>query len=238
MPRKGGLEAADRGRCPFALGISGDVTMSQNDHSKSAVQEAYDPNEPTVQENPLVKVFGKETKTEILWAIIDSSSTLMSVSDIAEYTDLSRGAVNRNIIEPVEMGILEQDDIGRGRAFALAETSITDAISELKEIDEEAFREILSDSPKLKILAAMRFAKHGLTDAATLVDLTGLGQTTVYRHLPELQERGVIVESESINGTQTYALNKRDKFCQQLFQLDHKLNFAMPEPVAPDPPRV
>lgn len=97
--------------------------------------------------------------------------------------------------------------------------------------DEEAYAEdsiltkLLGDGPKVKILTAFLADPDPEFDytVTEIADLAGVSRNTVYRHLDDLQETGVIVKTRESGSSPRYKFNKENDAAKRIAQLEWDL---------------
>jgi DNA-binding transcriptional ArsR family regulator len=84
---------------------------------------------------------------------------------------------------------------------------------------------LLGDRPKVRLLTALLSEPDPKYDynITELADLAGISRNTVYRHLPELEELGVVTETRTSGASQRYKLNDSHPTVEHLKKLEWKL---------------
>ena len=86
-----------------------------------------------------------------------------------------------------------------------------------------ALTEMLGDGPKVTILAAFLVEPEYDLNKTEAADMAGVSRNTVYRHLDDLTEMGVVVETRKIGGSQRYKINKDNPVAKKLAELEWEL---------------
>lgn len=105
------------------------------------------------------------------------------------------------------------------------QTNTTDATADGDEVYAEGtpLTQLLGDGPKVRILAALLGDPdfdHSITEIA---DLAGVSRNTVYRHLDDLRDLGVVVKTRETGGSKRYQIDKDDPVARKLADLEWEL---------------
>lgn len=86
-----------------------------------------------------------------------------------------------------------------------------------------ALTEMLGDGPKVKILSAFLAEPDYDLNKTEVAEMAGVSRNTVYRHLDDLTEMGVVVETRETGGSQRYKINKANPAAKKLAELEWEL---------------
>lgn len=91
--------------------------------------------------------------------------------------------------------------------------------------DDSALTVLLGDSPKVAILAAFLADPDPDFDynVTEIANLAGVSRNTVYRHLDDLKEIGVITKTRETGGSPRYKFNKDNPAAKRVAQLEWEL---------------
>lgn len=111
-----------------------------------------------------------------------------------------------------------------GRLIVSTPTTTDDATRDSEVYAEgTALTELFGDGPKVKILAAFLAEPdfdHNVTDIARL---SGVTRKTVYKHLDDLLELGVVEKTRETGGSPRYKLDKENEAAKLVGQLEWEL---------------
>lgn len=86
-----------------------------------------------------------------------------------------------------------------------------------------ALTELFGDHPKVKILAALLSeSQHDIT-ISDIAELADVHRTTVYDHLDDLEELGVVRETRKAAGSPMYQINRDNTVAEDLHELQLNL---------------
>ena len=88
---------------------------------------------------------------------------------------------------------------------------------------------LLGNNPKVKILASLLSENDHDINATDIARLAGVSRSTVYRHLDDLQELGVVVHTRDVGGSPMYRINRDSQVAEDLAQLEWDLLDVVPE---------
>lgn len=86
-----------------------------------------------------------------------------------------------------------------------------------------ALTKLFGDAPKVKILASMLSESDHDLNITQIAELAGIHRTTVYDHLEDLVEIGVVEETRTVGGSQMYQINKDSKVAEDVAKLEWDL---------------
>lgn len=86
-----------------------------------------------------------------------------------------------------------------------------------------ALTEMLGDGPKVKILSAFLAEPEYDLNKTEVADMAGISRNTVYRHLDDLTEMGVVIETRETGSSQRYKINKDNAAAKKLAELEWEL---------------
>jgi len=89
--------------------------------------------------------------------------------------------------------------------------------------DGTALTKLLGESPKVKIIASLLSENDVDLNVTDIADLAGLHRTTVYDHLDNLQELGVVVKTREVSGSPMYRINRDSDVAEDLATLEWDL---------------
>jgi DNA-binding transcriptional ArsR family regulator len=95
--------------------------------------------------------------------------------------------------------------------------------------DGTALTKLLGESPKVKILASLLSESDVDLNVTDIAELAGLHRTTVYDHLDDLTDLGVVVETRTVGGSPMYQINRDSDVAEGLAQLEWDLLDAIAE---------
>jgi DNA-binding transcriptional ArsR family regulator len=86
-----------------------------------------------------------------------------------------------------------------------------------------ALTEMLGGGPKVKMLSAFLAEPEYDLNKTEIADMAGVSRNTVYRHLDDLTEMGVVIETRETGGNQRYKINKDNPAAKKLAELEWEL---------------
>lgn len=93
-------------------------------------------------------------------------------------------------------------------------------------VDDSLLVEFLSDTPKLKIIAALLTEGSYEVYVSQLAEMAGVARQTLYNdHLEDLKEWGIIEEGRKVGNSQLYRLNVQSPLVAILGLLQEELVF-------------
>lgn len=88
--------------------------------------------------------------------------------------------------------------------------------------ENAALTELFGDSPKVKILAVL-LQQGRDTNVSTIADVGGMSRSSVYRHIEDLIDLGVVEKTREIGGSPLYQINKDSAVSNKLAALEWAL---------------
>lgn len=104
----------------------------------------------------------------------------------------------------------------------MATTNSTHNTEESTFAEESALTDLFGDHPKTKILAALLSEARDV-NITRIADLGGMSRSTVYKHVEDLQDLGVVEQTRKIGGSPLYQLNRESDVAEKLGQLEWAL---------------
>lgn len=89
--------------------------------------------------------------------------------------------------------------------------------------DADVLTALLGKRARVKVLAALLDEDTHDLNAAQIAESAGIHRTTVYEHLDQLEDLGVVVQTREISGSKMYRINRDNRFVQTLVQLKQDL---------------
>lgn len=81
---------------------------------------------------------------------------------------------------------------------------------------------LFGDHPKTKILAAFTAESRDVS-ITRLSDLAGSSRSTIYNHIEDLMELGVVEQTRKVGGSPLYQLNRDSPTAKNIAQLEWEL---------------
>lgn len=88
--------------------------------------------------------------------------------------------------------------------------------------EESALTDLFGDHPKTKILAVLLSEARDV-NITRIAELGGMSRSTVYKHVEDLQELGIVEQTRKIGGSPLYQLNRESDVAEKLGQLEWDL---------------
>jgi DNA-binding transcriptional ArsR family regulator len=98
-----------------------------------------------------------------------------------------------------------------------------DATSDDAYADGAALALLLGDGPKVRMLSALLAEPDFDHTVTEIADLAGVSRNTVYRHLDDLLELGVVVETRETGGSPRYQIDRGNPAAEKLAALEWTL---------------
>jgi len=86
--------------------------------------------------------------------------------------------------------------------------------------DDSPFDALFGQPARTKILAAFVSERGRDLNVSYVADLAGVARSTVYDHLDDLQELGVIEHTRDVGGSPMYQLNEDSEVAEELVRLE------------------
>lgn len=88
--------------------------------------------------------------------------------------------------------------------------------------DNAALTHLFGDSPKVKILAVL-LQQGRDANVSTIADIGGMSRSSVYRHIDDLIDIGVVKQTREIGGSPLYQIDKESDVATKLAALEWEL---------------
>jgi DNA-binding transcriptional ArsR family regulator len=88
--------------------------------------------------------------------------------------------------------------------------------------EQTALTDLFGDHPKTKILAVLTAESRDI-NITRLAELAGSSRSTIYDHIEDLQELGVVEQTRKVGGSPLYQINKDSDVAKKLAQLEWDL---------------
>lgn len=89
--------------------------------------------------------------------------------------------------------------------------------------DGTALTQLLGDGPKVKILAAFLADPEWDHNITEIAEMAGVSRNTVYRHIEDLTDLGVVEQTRERGGSKQYQINKDNPAAKKLAELEWEL---------------
>jgi len=86
-----------------------------------------------------------------------------------------------------------------------------------------ALTRVFGETAKVKIIAALLSESDVDLNATDLADLAGVHRTTLYDHLEDLQELGIVEQTRKVGGSPMYRINRDSAVAEDIAQLEWDL---------------
>jgi len=86
--------------------------------------------------------------------------------------------------------------------------------------EDSPFMALFGQPARTKILAAFVSERGRDLNVSYVADLAGVARSTVYDHLGDLQDLGVIEHTRDVGGSPMYQLNEDSKIAEELVRLE------------------
>lgn len=84
--------------------------------------------------------------------------------------------------------------------------------------EQTAITGVIGDHPKVKILSVLSNEPRDIS-VSRIAELSGMSRSTIYDHLGDLQELGVVEKTREMGGSPLYELDKSDEVAKKFAQL-------------------
>lgn len=88
--------------------------------------------------------------------------------------------------------------------------------------EQTALTDLFGDHPKTKILAVL-IAESRDINITRLADQAGSSRSTIYDHIDDLRQLGVVEQTREVGGSPLYQLNKDSPVAKKIAQLEWDL---------------
>lgn len=92
-----------------------------------------------------------------------------------------------------------------------------------------ALTRLFGDAAKTKLLAALLSESDVDQNVSDLADLAGLHRTTVYDHIDDFVELGVVEQTRTVGGSPMYRIDRDSDVAEDVAQLEWDLLETIPE---------
>ena len=89
--------------------------------------------------------------------------------------------------------------------------------------ENAALTKLFGTTPKVKIITALLAESDHDCNITQIAELAGIHRTTVYDHLEDLLDLGVIEETRMIGGSQLYRIDRESTVAKDVAQLEWDL---------------
>lgn len=86
-----------------------------------------------------------------------------------------------------------------------------------------ALTKLLGDGPKVKILSAFLADPEWDHNVTEIAEIAGVSRNTVYRHIDDLTDLGVVEKTRERGGSPQYQINKDNPAAKKLAELEWEL---------------
>ncbi len=89
--------------------------------------------------------------------------------------------------------------------------------------EDSALTKLFGNNPKVKIIAALLSENDRDVTVTDISELAGLHRTTMYDHLDDLVDLGVIEKTREVRGSPMYRINRDSTVAEDVAQLEWDL---------------
>jgi len=82
-----------------------------------------------------------------------------------------------------------------------------------------ALTKLFGESAKTKIIAALLSESDVDVNVTDIADLAGLHRTTVYDHIDDLEDLGVVEQTRTVSGSPMYQINRDSDVAEDIAKL-------------------
>ena len=82
-----------------------------------------------------------------------------------------------------------------------------------------ALTKLFGESAKTKIIAALLSESDVDVNVTDIADLAGLHRTTVYDHIDDLEDLGVVEQTRTVSGSPMYKINRDSDVAEDIAKL-------------------
>lgn len=86
-----------------------------------------------------------------------------------------------------------------------------------------ALTELFGESAKTKLIAALLSESDVDLNVTDLADLAGIHRTTVYEHIDNLEDLGIVERTRTVGGSPMYQINRDSQIAKDIAQLEWDL---------------
>jgi DNA-binding transcriptional ArsR family regulator len=88
--------------------------------------------------------------------------------------------------------------------------------------EETALTTLLGDHPKVKMLSVLIAESRDIT-VSQIAERAGISRSTVYDHIEDLQEIGIVDRTRKVGGSPLYQIDRENDTAEQFAQLEWTL---------------
>ena len=89
--------------------------------------------------------------------------------------------------------------------------------------EETPLTTLFGESPKSKIIATLLSERERDLDITTISRLSNLSRSSTYKHIDELIDFGLVVQTRQIGGTKLYSINQENPIIKSISELEMKI---------------
>ncbi|MCD6481421.1 MAG: winged helix-turn-helix transcriptional regulator [Thermoplasmata archaeon] len=89
------------------------------------------------------------------------------------------------------------------------------------------FKEIFGNSPQTKILDFLGDHPNYDYNISDLAEYAGVSRPTLYKIIPEMIEKGLIIETRKIGKSKMYKLNTKNEIVKVILKFDFEISTAI-----------
>lgn len=89
--------------------------------------------------------------------------------------------------------------------------------------EDSALTQLFGNNPKVKIIAVLLSESDRDVTVTDISELAGLHRTTMYDHLDDLVELGVVVKTREVRGSPMYRINRDLAVAEDIARLEWNL---------------
>lgn len=89
--------------------------------------------------------------------------------------------------------------------------------------EDSALTQLFGNNPKVKIIAALLSENDRDITVTDISELAGLHRTTMYDHLDDLVDLGVVEKTREVRGSPMYRINRDSNVAEDIAQLEWDL---------------
>lgn len=92
-----------------------------------------------------------------------------------------------------------------------------------------ALTKLFGESAKTKLISALLSENDVDLNVTDMADLAGLHRTTVYDHIDDLEELGIVEHTRTVGGSPMYQINRDSQVAKDITELEWDLLDVIPE---------
>jgi len=89
--------------------------------------------------------------------------------------------------------------------------------------EETVLNELFGDHPKTRMMVVFLSEKRTDINISELARLAGIDRSTVYAHLDDLLELGVVEKTREVGGSKMYRINRENEAAEKIAELEWAL---------------